>query len=338
MKYTLFSLMALSFGLNVQAQVSDTPSRIPDYCHDTAPMGYIYGEFAAGGETKFTVWDGTNWNVYDSDLKLEKRFPVTLPERHGGYTLTRRREGVKFADGSIRYIGNWVEEREVNGGGGGYSFGRLFPDGGEFPEYNAMCLTQHLFNDDDDYEYITFVWKPEAGESYETDRDGDGEIDEIRTIYRDVVDKVQIVQDNGRVLQTIDDMPYDPLYWLELVKMKDKYYLRYYEERTDGPSYVCFRRIDPNSSTAVQEVSARMKVAARPTIASPADRITVTLEGKADVLREVTVTGADGRVVWQTKVAAGETSLSVPANRLAPGLNVINVSGPQSNSCKVIVK
>ena len=75
-----------------------------------------------------------------------------------------------------------------------------------------------------------------------------------------------------------------------------------------------------------------------PRVAERNEDITVEAEGTG--IREVVVTDAAGRMVYSTKVAAGQQTVKINSGILSSGLNVVSVKANdgKSENCKVIVK
>ena len=75
-----------------------------------------------------------------------------------------------------------------------------------------------------------------------------------------------------------------------------------------------------------------------PRVAERNEDITVEAEGTG--IREVVVTDAAGRIVYSTKVAAGQQTVKINSSILSSGLNVVSVKANdgKNENCKVIVK
>lgn len=209
-----------------------------------------------------------------------------------------------------------------------------------------VCVSQRLFNADDDFEYLVpVVSSPEAYGVTEEDRDGDGEVDQITIYYQPYVAAIKIVSETGNVLQTVKLDHSIDVFWLNegnshIAKVGDTYYLvcEWDGNGKDIESYSDFYAIDPTTSS-VKRVGASIKTRVRPAIAERSQTITVETEA-GNAPRTITVSNAAGQTVWKQTIPAGQTSVQVDAARLSSGVNIVSVSGEdkKSGNCKIIVK
>ena len=198
-------------------------------------------------------------------------------------------------------------------------------------------LSQTLFNDDADYEFLVVKYVVKAGEPRETDEDGDGDIDHRVTYHSTVPDSWEIVSENGTTLGSVkfdyissNDGDYHYAY---LHLFKGKFYL---ESRWHD-----YYRIDKGSSSSLQKVAMPAGMKMFPTIARPSDEIAIEFEASADnAVRTLSVTDAAGRTVEQRTVAPDATRIAVSARRLHAGTYIFTLTenGKQVDNGKIIVK
>ena len=66
----------------------------------------------------------------------------------------------------------------------------------------------------------------------------------------------------------------------------------------------------------------------------------IMVAAETEDLRDVVITDASGRRVYSTRVGDGQRAVRINANRLSPGMNVVNVkdANGKNEDFKVIVK
>lgn len=291
MKNLMITLAMFTAAAGIQAQVINDVVKLgndDDY--------FIPADFSADGKSHivsieysgdFSDNDDSSdefnkINVYDDDLNVIKSFNVPF------------NPGI---DWEIRYF-NYNT---------GLSYGDLY-----------IAVTQTLFNNDENYEYISPIYS--SGESYEQDRIG-----------------FNIVSETGDVLQTIT---YDGMRLsdLEIVTINEKNFLRAVVDSDDGV-YHYYYSINSNSSS-IKQIGEPVKANVHPSLVGRNETLTIELSGNESNNRVVTVHDADGRTVYRTTVPAGQNTLQINSSELSQGLNVISVTGKNGNvkSSKIIVK
>lgn len=300
----------------------------------------ILPEFTIDNKTKFMVWvyaedEGTSTiaNVYNDDI--EQIATVNTESEYVTTRVVREREAVNV-DGEIKFTGQWTEHKE------GFTESAhkiLIDDMNNSVDGESIYLTQTLFNNDEDYEFIV----PEITSTSaieKEDRDGDGEIDYEVTEYNYIYSGFKIKSGNGQTLQTIKlDNGYS-MDFIYLLRINEKSYLMVSTSYYDGNSYdeqVLFYPIKSNTS-GVNPLGAPTTVKVAPRIANRSESFTVEIDGENNTPRIVEVANMAGQIVWKQKVAAGQNTLSISADRLSKGVNIIRVNGKQTETCKVIVK
>lgn len=312
------------------------------------------GMFAKDGKSCLATYrhldDGsTQVALYDDDINLISSFTMPQVENSLYYTIIDQREKIviEYPDGYVDdrgFVGEWYKIRQD----GEYSFGTQISF---FCDINqgigvwdvAIPVTQTLFNDDEEYEYIQPIYQYEIEKS-ELDRDDNGGIDYITTNYTPRWVGFKIMTATGKELQRVDfdasTMGNNNYLDLFIIKINDKYYLDVSgeDEETYETSDLFFRINRETSS--VQKISAPIKgMSVRPRMQSRGGSFTVELDGDSNVERDVVVVNSAGQTVWEQKVPAGQKTVNISASRLSQGLNVVTVrGGKQPESCKVIVK
>ena len=281
----------------------------------------------------------TSFNVYNDNLEIVKTLQIN-PEAYKRYSIITEREGVYNEEWhEIQYIGPWNERTEyeddeyaeveglniIN-----ISAGDLITN----ESISRLFITQTLFNDDENYEYIMPIKESRITE-YERDRDGDGEIDYKEKSYGYVHVGFTIKSSNGRTLQTIRLENGKTYGYIDLLAINDKKYLMVYNDT--GNEHFCYP-LNPNS-TGINPLGAPVKVKVSPRMADRSESFTVELDGDSNAEREVVVVNSAGQTVWKQKVPAGQRTVTIGAARLGKGVNVVRVNGGEkAESCKVIVK
>ena len=158
----------------------------------------------------------------------------------------------------------------------------------------------------------------------------------------DVTVGLNIVSEDGTILQTLT-LPEGRKgsFYPEICKIGKYYYLAFGEfQDKDGECYVDFYKINKDASdpskVSISTEPKRMSVS--PRMVGRNEDITVAAE--TEDLRDVVVTDASGRRVYSTRVGDGQRAVRINANRLSPGMNVVNVkdANGKNEDFKVIVK
>lgn len=240
----------------------------------------------------------------------------------------------------VRYTGEWEERKVIPEFHDDTSWGPYSMDFIDYDEnirhgdeINERCyLSQTLFNNDDAYEYIRplRVFTPT---SYEADRDEDGEIDYIRTEYRMEVVGFEIVNENGKIIQTIKYDEHHSDNTFSLIKVNGKYFISVgYYSSTDNSYYCAIYSFTPGT-TNIRQVGQPIKTSVRQN-----DELVTVEVAPSNAARQLTVTGTNGMTVCQQTIPAGQTTVQLDAARLAKGVNIVSVSGEKAENCKVIIR
>lgn len=168
------------------------------------------------------------------------------------------------------------------------------------------CLTQTLFNNDEKYEYVT-----------RTDN------------------TINIVSEDGNLLQTVSIPDAYSFYGLYLWVLGDMNYLVI---QSYGKTLVYKITKNPSDPSAVSVATTPIKLNVSPRLASRGEPIEV--ESQSGSMRQVVVTDAAGKVVYDARPAEGQRTVRIDSHRLGHGLNVVNVKHADGSgeSCKILVK
>ncbi len=184
-----------------------------------------------------------------------------------------------------------------------------------------VSVTQTLFNDDENYEYL---------------------VEEFLNVDERKVGSFKIVSDDGKVLQTIT--PADGMEFYEytptFLTINGKGFLKVTMHNiNDGCLYDYFYAKDPNVN-GVKQVGAPVKTRVSPSVVGRNENLTVELSNNESRNSLVTVHDASGRSVYRAIVPSGQKTLQINSASLNQGLNVVSVTDGKRNgeSSKVIVK
>ena len=184
---------------------------------------------------------------------------------------------------------------------------------------HGLLLTQNLFNDDEYFEYM------------------EGQVTNPYTSHWDVIN---IKSSNGTLLQSIssdEDWFFADTRTAFVLKIDGNIYLvlreiNYQEELTKHVFYLV------KQNQGLTQVDVDLPLSVFPTIPTREQQITVEL-GEGNNATEIIVVNSLGQVVKCVPVEAGQREITIPANDLGSGLNVINARSSQGQgSCKIIVR
>ena len=360
MKTKIFITMALAVCCaNTEAQIvnNENATKFNNlYANDIIPQ-----KFTKDGKSRLVVSKVNNdsfLEIYDSDLKEIASIKAET-ETYTNYSIIKRREPyeVDMGDGTTMtvYTGDWTEERDDDPESDGGIATLAYMDNGYEPIIFGCVnfrLTQTLFNDDDNYEYITPTYgyaEQDEWDSYQEDRDYDGEIDYIQDYYKSYMSGFKIKSSDGSTLQTVDLNGYTMDYGIGLVgsrtvimlvNLDEKLYLAVPDVCSyDSEDTFCIFYPINKTGTGINPLGAPVKMKVSPRMADRSQSFTVELDGDSNAEREVVVVNSAGQTVWKRKVPAEQRTVTIGAARLGKGVNVVRVNGGKgAESCKVIVK
>lgn len=206
-------------------------------------------------------------------------------------------------------------------------------------------LTQTLFNDDLLYEFIVPEYKQTSEIVGESDENGDGIIDYRIKQYRNSIESLKIVNENGSTLATLTPPAglslgfYNSSLYISIRRNKNATFLIFEANNAEGKYVSVIYKINTKTSSVnfVKAVEHGMTV--RPTMQRRSEPVTVSLDEAA------------GFTTLQVVDSAGMTVLSMPVeNRsavelatdsLRRGMYIVRASdsnGKQQETCKIIIR
>lgn len=212
----------------------------------------------------------------------------------------------------------------------------------------SFLITQNLFNADKAYEYVVPICQLSVERTTETDRDGDGEADQITTWYGCDYPGFKIMQDNGNVVATI---MLDEGYSLNtyesdftFVHFENKNYIvaNVQKAGSDGETEYAsiFYAITPGDAASIKAVrTERTGLKATPELARKNEMVVVDFS-TIENAKLLSVVNGNGQTVMQVPVANGQTSYRLNTSNLPAGLYVVKVDNGKrmTESCKIVVR
>lgn len=212
----------------------------------------------------------------------------------------------------------------------------------------SFRLSQTLFNTDNAYEYVMPIITTETFEEQEMGWD-DAKQQEV--VVRKItgtttrVSGLKIVNENGATVNTITFDSNFGVYFttsgIDMIDLDGNIYLavegNLKKSATESVRATIVYSIDAQTNS-VRQLSMEEGMRISPTMARRSEMITITLEGNNDQSRQVNIVNATGRTVKRINVPAGQRSVQVNASELSTGLNIVNVSGQKTQTCKIIVR
>lgn len=169
-------------------------------------------------------------------------------------------------------------------------------DGGSY--INDILVTQYLFNDDDLYEIVF--------------RGGDGS----RLIYNE----------NGKFLGEL------PSNVNKLYEHNGKIYLyAEYDEGTYGQNISALYEVNKNINAVMTVVAEDVRLKTTPNPVKEGEIVTITLPNKVTNNMFVKVFNTEGMLLMKKECTKGENKISLPAYRLANGVNPVVVMDAEGN-------
>lgn len=270
-------------------------------------------------------------------------------------TLSGDRQQCGKYSGTLKYYGPsltgaWKEDPEESNK---YSFeirplNLYYYDMTSSYDYGSFLITQNLFNADKAYEYVVPICQLVVERTTETDRDGDGEPDQIVTWYGCTYPGFKIMQDNGNVVATI---MLDEGYSLNtyesdftFVHFENKNYIvaNVQKAGSNGETEYAsiFYAITPGDAASIKAVrTERTGLKATPEFARKNEMVVVDFS-TIENAKLLSVVNGNGQTVMQTPVANGQTSYRLNTSNLPAGLYVVKVDNGKrmTESCKIVVR
>ena len=321
------------------------------YCHYTQQIGQVIdidGVTTGITEEKAVEWvkerfgraevskllDGRTciayefWNEYQVGPKYPNRYFVLEGETWVDF--------VSEYSGEWGPFGEWGEPREET-----YTqsinpceFEIITPDGGD---PRSIYLIQNLFGDSGSFKYLLPA-------TTETTLSGEDEYSRW-TETRPVVTGIRAMDDNNQEVTTID-LPsgyyFESYADVALLTMNGKTYAILEAQKEGGDNEYCsiVYVIDAQSSIPTQiAITPSTKVSPRTPMRG--ERVTVTLGEQASKEGcDVKVVSTAGQTVMTTRVAAGESAISLDTDRLQKGMYIVTVNTAHSatEAAKIVVR
>ena len=276
----------------------------------------------------------------------------------GTLTCTQFGEYAQYAKifGTLKYYGpsftgdwNEVEKSDVRYDNDG-TFLLFYHDMTSLFDDNSFAITQSLFKKDEAYEYIVPICQQIIKGTDNSDRDEDGEVDQVVTDYGISYPGFKIMQDNGNVLATImfdDGYSFSPYSWREALNFlhfenKDYIAARVQKENNNGETEYAtiFYAITPGDATSIKAVRTEYNgIKATPALAHKNETVVVDFSGIENA-KQLSVVNGNGRTVMQTHVTNGQTSYTLNTSDLPAGLYVVKVDNGKNTTetCKIVVR
>ncbi|MBQ9312685.1 MAG: hypothetical protein IJ213_06520 [Bacteroidales bacterium] len=205
---------------------------------------------------------------------------------------------------------------------------------------SSLTLTQTLFNDDETFEFImpglpvtlrdtTFEGNTAFSCSYVRFSGYD-----IKNATGDIIATLTC-DANYCVLERED---------IALYKMNGNYYIVFTEKVMDNVveefeyKTVVYKIERDNNTQSISRVDVDMPLFIRPTLADRSEQIIIDFGENTDA-KEVSIVSANGQILKRILVRQGEKQITIPANELNRGTNIISArSQNKKGAKKVIVK
>ena len=295
-----------------------------------------------------------NLQVYNEGFEEIKDISIENPT-YETYTLIKRREPVRdFTTGNVTYTGDWVSTKENEYETNGYNLMGLESctetDGGmacSSKEYGY--LTQTLFNEDEKFEYFFTTQEIRETNKVETDRDNDGQIDEIWTSFSLTESGLEIRQDDGTVIfrhEYSNEAGSSVEGWPKIYKVGGKAFLMICEQifHPSEPSYNKYTiySVSKEASEIAYVKTLAGALRAYPNPARKGGILTMEFPKAqdADARREVRVTSMDGQTLLCHPVAADAHTVQIPLRRMNAGIYnfTLTENGQVVENSRIVVR
>lgn len=321
---------ALAQDFIEQSTFSGLPYFIPTaYTQDGKLLFYTVDDGQFYGADEFLG----DFCVFDENFEEINRFSSGV-ETYETYNLVKRREPVTDPfTGVVTYTGEWKSSRENENEFTDRPVRSLMvcsEENGVLAPMSAECaslfLTQTLFNEDEKFEYIYVTAGLKAGTPTERDRDGDGQIDEIRTSYSVSYTGVEVRQDDGTVLLRCDfeGGSFGQDVRTILYNVGGKTFLLVAGTGYTGSIFQTkswIYSIDKKANK-ISEVKTMSGMRAYPNPLRKGETVTIQLPSscKEGSEHDVRIVSMDGRVLLQKRVGADERSAQIPLQGFVSGI------------------
>lgn len=216
---------------------------------------------------------------------------------------------------------------------------------------DGLCLTQTLFNEDAQYEYLYFPISgykrsnynyPSDPYEYSDKEESYSYTQEADLYHYSVFAGFEIKSESGATLQSItfpngfymSDLSAD------IIKLSNEYYIICTGMMNENPAMLVYKI--NRATQSVQQIGAPVRMSAYPNPVNRNNTVTILLSGEnaGQTQTELQVTNLQGQVVDRHLVPAGQKQTTIPANNFAPGMNIIRVqqNGQTVGTAKIVAK
>ena len=216
---------------------------------------------------------------------------------------------------------------------------------------DGLCLTQTLFNEDAQYEYLYFPISgykrsnnnyPDDPYQYSDKEESYSYTQEQDVYYYSYYAGFEVKSESGATLQSISFPNGFEMEGLtaEIIKLSNEYYIICTGMMNENPAMLVYKI--NRAAQSVQQIGAPVRMSAYPNPVNRNNTVTILLSGEnaGKGLTELQVTNLQGQVVDRHIVPAGQQQAIIPANNFAPGMNIIRVqqNGQTVGSAKIVAK
>ncbi len=280
--------------------------------------------------------NGGTWFIYDMDAytideretghywkpgTYGKQYPTSAYLWRNGYLYFEYNIGYsdesQYSEKQVSFsYGEWTETGEVGGETDiqTWGIGFLNYDNDQLifnsEDGDGLCLTQTLFNEDEQYEYLHFpissYLEREQGPiaNYPICSDCYNE----STSYTEISDRYyqasysgfNVMSETGSTLQSISfpsGFVMKGYIHAQIIKLSDEYYIICTGEMNDNAAMLVYKINRTGTGSNIQQVSAPMSIAAFPSPANRNQTITINLGGDNKTATEVQVINMNGQVL-----------------------------------------
>ncbi len=311
--------------------------------------------FSENGKRFITVQTDTcTYSIYDENFEFIRTFDCSIFEPGGSRIFEREITDTLFDEYGhpYKYVygDNWilVEDGVSETYWKSYIPDIAFWDGniGMLSD-DGIVLTYDLFNTDEKFEYIRYIYELKEDYTYET-FDEFGEVCGKKVNYSYYNKGFEIVSEDGDVISTIQEELNSEAY-MTIVKIAEKIYLcsRIYNSyRDEFGNYNYDEKLNvyaidkgENGASSIKKVTQKIGLFANPTLASENENIKISV-GSNENGCKLMVTSVGGKTMKAVYLQPGETNIQLNTRGLPPGMYIISyINGKETKEhCKIIIR
>ena len=311
--------------------------------------------FDADGSENLNYWEAS---------KYGKKYPRTFYLWQDGFlyycsgSYYRDESEYSKKEASFSY-GEWEEGKELSSATEvqNYGVGFINYDNDQLvldtEDGDGLCLTQTLFNDDEQYEYLYFPIssyvvsysgnQPANPVCLDCYSESTTFIEKSSVYYRSAYAGFEVMSENGSSLQSVsfpNGFLMKGYVRAQIVRLSGEYYIVCTGEMNDQPAMLVYKINRNDTGASIRQVSAPMQIAVYPCPANRSQTITVNLNGDTKNDTELQVVNMNGQVIDRRMIPAGQQQATLPVSHFAPGTNLINATqnGQLVGTTRVIVR